>query len=138
VVLCIELAFPLLYLCLHLYLYLLLYLRLHLYLHLYLYLPLTPNPAEGAGTTANGSAIRIQAYGNILLVLSQCIYIAKVTTIHSLSMNTLPRAAVTRGAAAAQRDRQKQAAPVVLKTNNYGERCAPFSMETYRCWASCQ
>jgi hypothetical protein len=39
-------------------------------------------------------------------------------------MNTLPRAEVTGGAAAAQRDKQKQTAPAVLKPNNYGERCA--------------
>jgi hypothetical protein len=85
--------------------------------------------AEGAGTSADGSAIRVQARGDILLVLPQGIYITDVSVIHPLSQNALPRAAATAGAAAALRDRQKRTAYARVEPNGYG--FIPFSVETY-------
>jgi hypothetical protein len=65
-----------------------------------------PGLAAGAGTYADGSPIRVEARGDVLLTMPQGITIADVSIIHPTSLNTLSRAAATAGAAASHRDRQ--------------------------------
>jgi hypothetical protein len=88
-----------------------------------------PGLAEGASTSADGASIRVEARGDILLALPQGITIADVSIIHPLSINTLPAAVATAGAAAARRDQQKQAAYSSVELNGY--KFVPFSMESY-------
>jgi hypothetical protein len=52
-----------------------------------------------------------------------------VSVIHPLSINILPRAATTAGAAAFHRDQQKQTAYARVEPSGYG--FVPFFMETY-------
>jgi hypothetical protein len=64
-----------------------------------------PGLAAGAGTSADGSPIRVEADGDVLLTMPQGIAIADVSIIHPTSLNTLSRAAYTAGVAASHRDR---------------------------------
>jgi hypothetical protein len=66
-----------------------------------------PGIADGAITSAGSASTHIKARGNILLVLlPQGIPVADDSGIHPLSLNTLPKAAATAGAAAAHRYRR--------------------------------
>jgi hypothetical protein len=49
-----------------------------------------PGLAKGASTPADGSAIGVQAPGDILLLLSQGISITDVSVIHPVILNALP------------------------------------------------
>jgi hypothetical protein len=88
-----------------------------------------PGLAAGAGTSAHGSAIRPKARGDILLALSQGIFITDISVIHPLSLNIISRAATTAGAAASHRDQRKRTAYARVEPNAYG--FVPFSVETY-------
>jgi hypothetical protein len=88
-----------------------------------------PGLAAGAGTSADRSPIRVEARGDVLLAMPQGITIAYVSVIHPTSLNTLSRAAVTAGAAALHRDRQKQTAYARVEPNGYS--FVPFSVESY-------
>jgi hypothetical protein len=88
-----------------------------------------PGLAAGDGTSADGSPIRVEARGNVLLAMPQGITIADVSIIHPTSLNTLSRAAATAGAAASHRDRQKQTAYARVEPNGYS--FVPFSVESY-------
>jgi hypothetical protein len=85
---------------------------------------LKPALCRGAGTSADGSAMRVEA--RIVLILPQGISIADVSVIHHLSPNALPRAAVTAGTAAMQRDQQKRTACARVEPHGYG--LVPFSV----------
>jgi hypothetical protein len=87
-----------------------------------------PSLTEGTRTSADGSAICVEALVIILLVLPQGISIADVFIIQPLSLIALPRTAVTAGAAAAQQDQQKQTACAKVEPNGHG--FVPFSVET--------
>jgi hypothetical protein len=88
-----------------------------------------PGLAKGASTPADGSAIGVQAPGDILLLLSQGISITDVSVIHPVILNALPHASATAGEAAAQRDQQKWTAYARVEPNGYG--LLPSSLETY-------
>jgi hypothetical protein len=88
-----------------------------------------PGLAAGAGTSADGSPIRVEARGDVLLAMPQGIAIADVSIIHPTSLNTLSRAAATAGAAASHRDRQKRTAYARVEPNGYN--FVPFSVESY-------
>jgi hypothetical protein len=66
--------------------------------------------AAGVGTSADGSYLRVEARGVVLLAMPQGISIADVSVIHPNSLNTLSQAEATAGAAALHRDGQKQTA----------------------------
>jgi hypothetical protein len=85
--------------------------------------------AAGAGTSADGSPIQVEARDDVLFAMPQVIAIADVSTIHPTSLNTLFRAAATAGAAASHRDRQKQTAYARVEPNGYS--FVPFSVESY-------
>jgi hypothetical protein len=87
-----------------------------------------PGLAVGADISALGASIRVEARGDILLVLLGGITIADISVIHPLSINTLPAAAATAGAAAARRDQQKRAASARAEPNGYP--FVPFSVES--------
>jgi hypothetical protein len=89
-----------------------------------------PGLADGAGIAADGSPLRPEARGDILMVLPRGITISDISVIHPLSINTLPRAATTAGAAASHRDQQKRTAYARVEPNGYG--FVPFSVESYR------
>jgi hypothetical protein len=93
--------------------------------------PLRPLPglADGAGIAADGSPLRPQAGGNILMALPRGITVSDISVIHPLSINILPRVVTTAGAAASLRDRQKRTAYAKVKPKGYG--FVPFSVETY-------
>jgi hypothetical protein len=78
---------------------------------------------------ADGSPLRPEARGDILMVLPRGITISDISVIHPLSINTLPRAATTVGAAASHRDQQKRTAYARVEPNGYG--FVPFSVESY-------
>jgi hypothetical protein len=61
-----------------------------------------PALAGGAGSSASGASTRVKAPADILLALPGGITIADISVIHPLSINTLPAAATTAGAAAAR------------------------------------
>jgi hypothetical protein len=63
------------------------------------------------------------------MALPRGITISDLSIIHPLSINTLPRAAITAGAAASHRDQQKRTAYARVGPNGYG--FVPFSVETY-------
>jgi hypothetical protein len=88
-----------------------------------------PGLADGAGIAADGSPLRPEARGDILMVLPHGITISDISVIHPLSINTLPRAATTAGAAASHRDQQKRTAYARVEPNGYG--FVPFSVESY-------
>jgi hypothetical protein len=88
-----------------------------------------PGLAAGAGTSADGSPIRVEARGVVLLAMLQGIAIADVSIIHPTSPNSLSRAGATAGAAASHRDRQKQTAYARVEPNGYS--FVPFSVESY-------
>jgi hypothetical protein len=88
-----------------------------------------PGLAAGAGIAADGSPLRPEARGDILLALPRGITVSDLSVIHPLSINTLPRAATTAGAAASHRDQQKRTAYARVEPNGYG--FVPFSVETY-------
>jgi hypothetical protein len=69
-----------------------------------------PGLPAGAGTSADGSAFRPEARGDILMALPQGISIADISVIHPLSLNIISRAATTAGAAASLRDQLKRTA----------------------------
>jgi hypothetical protein len=83
----------------------------------------------GAGTSADGSAIRPEARSNILLALPQGISITGISVIHPLSINIISRAATTAGAAASHRDQRRRTAYARVEPHGYG--FIPFSVETY-------
>jgi hypothetical protein len=87
-----------------------------------------PGLAGGAGISASGASTRVEARGDILLVLPGGITIADVSVIHPLSINTLSVAAATAGAAASRHDQQKQAAYAQVEPNGYP--FVPFSVES--------
>jgi hypothetical protein len=62
-----------------------------------------PELTGGAGTSPSGASTWVEARGDILLILPRGITIADISFIHPLSINTLPAAATTAGAAAARR-----------------------------------
>jgi hypothetical protein len=88
-----------------------------------------PGLATGTGASADGSAIRPEARGDILMALPQGISIAEISVIHPLSLNTISRAATTAGAAASHKDQQKRTAYARVEPHGYG--FVPFSVETY-------
>jgi hypothetical protein len=88
-----------------------------------------PVLAADAGTSAEGSAIRPEAQGDILLALPQGISITDISVIHPLSLNIISRAATTAGAAASHRDQLKRTAYARVEPHGYG--FVPFSVETY-------
>jgi hypothetical protein len=88
-----------------------------------------PGLAAGAGTSTDGSPIRVKARGDVLLAMPQGIAIAEVSITPPTSFNTLSRAAATAGAAASHRDRQKQTAYARVEPNGYS--FVPFSVESY-------
>jgi hypothetical protein len=90
-----------------------------------------PGLAAGAGTSADGSPIRVEARDDVLLAMPQGIAIADVSIIHPTSLNTLSRAAATAGAAAPHGDRQKHTAYARVEPNGYS--FVPFSLESYGC-----
>jgi hypothetical protein len=92
-------------------------------------LRLLPGLADGVGIAANGSPLRPEARGDILMALPRGITISDLSVVHPLSINTLPRAAITAGAAASHRDQQKRTAYARVEPNGYG--FVPFSVETY-------
>jgi hypothetical protein len=87
-----------------------------------------PGLAGGAGISASGASIRVEAQGDILLALPGGITIADIPVIHRLSINTLPAGATTAGAAA-RRDQQKQATYVRVERNGFP--FVPFFVESY-------
>jgi hypothetical protein len=90
---------------------------------------ITPQLGPGACTSADGTPIRVEARGDVLLAMPQGIAIADVSIIHPTSLNTLSRAAATAGAAASHQDRQKQTAYARVEPN--GHSFVPFSVESY-------
>jgi hypothetical protein len=66
-----------------------------------------PGLTAGTGASAAGSAIRPEAWGDIVMAIPQGISIADISVIHLLSLNTISWAAATAGAAASHRDQQK-------------------------------
>jgi hypothetical protein len=88
-----------------------------------------PGLADGAGIGADGSAIRIEALGDIITSLPRGISITDISVIHSPFVQILSRAADTAGAAASFPDQQKKAAYARVEPNGYG--FVPFSVETY-------
>jgi hypothetical protein len=84
-----------------------------------------PGLAAGAGSSADGSAIRPEARGDILMALPKGIPISDVSVIHPPSLNIISRAATTAGAAASHRDQRKR----TEEPHGYG--FVPFSVETY-------
>jgi hypothetical protein len=54
------------------------------------------------------------------MALPRGITISDLSVIHSLSINTLPRAAITAGAAASHRDQQKRMAYARVEPNSFG------------------
>jgi hypothetical protein len=88
-----------------------------------------PGLAGGAGISASCASTRVEARGDILLVLPGGITIADIYVIHPLSINTLSAAAATVGAAASRRDQQKRAAYERVEPNGYP--FVPFSVESY-------
>jgi hypothetical protein len=83
-----------------------------------------PGLAAGAGASADGSASRPEARGDILMALPQ-----GISVIHPLSLNIISRAASTAGAAASHRDQRKRTAYARVEPHGYG--FIPFSLETY-------
>jgi hypothetical protein len=88
-----------------------------------------PGLAAGAGTSIEGSAIRPEARGDILLALPQGISITDISVIHPFSLNIISRAASTAGAAASHRDQLNRTAYARVEPHGYG--LVPFSVETY-------
>jgi hypothetical protein len=82
-----------------------------------------------AGTSADGSSIRVKACGDILLSLPQAMSITDVSITHPLSINALSAAAAMAGAASARRDQQKRAAYARVEPNGY--IFVPISVESY-------
>jgi hypothetical protein len=85
--------------------------------------------AAGSGTAADGSATRVEARGDIHVVLPRGIAIADVSVVHPLSTHLLHRAASTAGAAASHRDQQKRTTYARLAPNSYD--FVPVSVESY-------
>jgi hypothetical protein len=88
-----------------------------------------PGLLAGPGAAPDGTPLRPEARGDILLAMPQGIAIADVSVIHPLSLNTLSPAAATAGAAAARRDQQKRASYARVEPNGYA--FTPFSIESY-------
>jgi hypothetical protein len=63
------------------------------------------------------------------MALPRGITISDISVIHPLSINILPRATTTAGAAVSHRDQQKRNAYTRVEPNGYG--FVPFSVETY-------
>jgi hypothetical protein len=61
-----------------------------------------PSLAGGAGISASGASTRVEAPGGFLLALPGSISSVDISVIHPLSINTLPAAATTAGAAASR------------------------------------
>jgi hypothetical protein len=79
-----------------------------------------PVLADGAAIAADGSPLRPGARGGILdelMALPRGITISDISVIHPLSINTLPRALTTAGAAASHRDQQKRTAYARVEPN---------------------
>jgi hypothetical protein len=90
-----------------------------------------PGLASGAGISTSGASTRVEARGDFLLALPESITIAEIFVIHPLSINTLPVAASTAGAAAARRGQQKQATYAQVELNGFP--FVPFSVESDGC-----
>jgi hypothetical protein len=88
-----------------------------------------PGLARGAGISASGASTRVEGRGDILLALPGGITIADISVIHPVSINTLPAAATTAGAAAAWHDQQKGA--TYARVQPKGFPFVPFSVESY-------
>jgi hypothetical protein len=88
-----------------------------------------PSLAATCGTAADGSATRVEARGDILMVLPWGIAIADVSVVHPLSTRLVHRAASTAGAAASHRDQQKRTTYARLAPNCY--EFVPVSVESY-------
>jgi hypothetical protein len=88
-----------------------------------------PGLAAGARASADGSAIRPEAWGNILMALPQGTSITDISVIHPLSLNIISQMATTAGAAASHRDQWKRTAYAREEPHGYG--FVPFSVETY-------
>jgi hypothetical protein len=63
------------------------------------------------------------------MALLRGITISDLSVTHPLSIHTLPRAAITAGAASSHRDQQKRTAYARVEPNGYG--FVQFSVETY-------
>jgi hypothetical protein len=83
---------------------------------------------DGTGIGADGSAVRIEARGDIIMALPRGISITDISVIHPLSVQILSRAAETAGVAASFRDQQKKTSYARVEPNGYG--FVPFSVET--------
>jgi hypothetical protein len=88
-----------------------------------------PGLEATSGTAADGSATRVEAWGDILMVLSRGIAIADVSVLHPLSAHLPHRAASMAGAAASYRDHQKRTTYSRLEPNGY--EFVPVSVESY-------
>jgi hypothetical protein len=66
-----------------------------------------PGLADGVGVAADGSPLRLEARGDILMALPRGITISDISVIHPLSTNIVPCAASTAGTAASHRDQQR-------------------------------
>jgi hypothetical protein len=86
-----------------------------------------PGLAAGAGTFVDGSAIRHEAWGGILMALPQGISIPDMSVIHPLSMSTFSQAATTAGAAASHQDQQKRTGYAGVEPHGYS--FVPFSVD---------
>jgi hypothetical protein len=63
------------------------------------------------------------------MALPRGIINSDISVVHPLSINILPRAATTAGAAASHRGQQKRTADARVEPNGYGS--VPFSVDTY-------
>jgi hypothetical protein len=73
--------------------------------------------AAGAGTSANDSAIRSEARGDILM--AQGISITDISVVHPLSLNIISREATTAAAAASHRDQLKRTPYARVEPHGY-------------------
>jgi hypothetical protein len=88
-----------------------------------------PCLTNGPGTSANGSPSHPDAQGDILLAMPQGIYIAHMSDVRPLFVNSL--LAIAASAGAARQDHQNWAAYVGVEPNGYA--FVPFSVELYGC-----
>jgi hypothetical protein len=88
-----------------------------------------PGLADGAGIGADGSAVRIEARGGIIMALPRGVSITDISVIHPFSVQILSCAVDTAGAAASFRVQQQKTAYARVEPNGYG--FVPFSVEMY-------
>jgi hypothetical protein len=80
-----------------------------------------PGLAAGAGTSADGSPIRVEARGDVLLAMPQGFAIADVSIIQPTSLNTLSRAAAT---AEANASCERLGQPAMTLLHSLGDEAA--------------